>query len=258
MLQNVNPHITKIRFILKFIGFFGFLSIPHILNKFGANPELFKTWDEIGAEFWNDIIHHSFSLWTTFYIGAISIIISLILGTSLGLLFSYFNKWIGYFETVTKFIWSIPLIAVAVYLNIFIESTFIYVVITGVFLGIFPIISFTFKKANERDDGIISLCASFNLTKFQEFKYLRVREVLKTLVFPLAQSVPLAYIGVTMGEYTVGRVAGSDDFGLGSDFQYAMQYSRFAEVYVAIILMVFLVFITGEIFEFLASRRKNN
>lgn len=257
MLQNIEQHITKVRFILRFVGFFGFLSIPHLLNKFGANPELFKTWSEIISEFWENLGHHTLSLWTTFYTGAVSIIISLILGVTLGLIFSYYNKWIGYFETVTKFIWSIPLIAVAVYLNLFIESTFIYVVITGVFLGIFPILSFTFKKANERDDGIISLCASFNLTKMQEYRHLRIREVFKTLVFPLAQSVPLAYIGVTMGEYTVGRVAGSDDFGLGSDFQFAMQYSKFEKVYVAIILMVFLVFVTGEIFEFFASRRRN-
>jgi len=256
MLRTIDGHIPKLRFILKFLGFFGFLSIPHILNRLGANPELFKTWDQIGAEFWKNLGHHLVSLWTTFYIGAFAIIISLILGVTLGLLFSYYNKWMGYFETITKFIWSIPLIALAVYLNVFIDSIFVYIVTTGVFLGVFPILSFTYKKANEQDDGIISICASFNLSKYQEYKHLRVREVFKTLVFPLAQSVPLTYIGVTMGEYTVGRVSGTDEFGLGSDFQYAMQYSKFEKVYVAIILMVFLVFVTGEIFEFFASKKK--
>jgi ABC-type nitrate/sulfonate/bicarbonate transport system permease component len=254
MLRRTN--IRRIRLIFKFVGFFGFLSIPHIANKLGANPQLFITWDGICKEFWMNLNHHLQSLMTTFYMGAISIIISIVFGTTLGIVFSYFNKWIGYFEALAKFIWSVPLIAVAVYLNIFIKNQNLYIVITGVFLGIFPIISFVFKKANEPNEGILSLAASFNLTKYEEYKYLRAREVIRNLVFPLAQSVPLAYIGVTMGEFTWGRTAGSSNSGLGSDFQFAMQYSRFEKVYVAIILMVFLVYITGEIFEILASRKK--
>ena len=152
-----------------------------------------------------------------------------------------------------KFIWSIPLIAVAVYLNIFIRSSNVFIIITGLFLGIFPILSSSYRKSIEQNDGILSMVASFNLSKRKEFWHFRLREVMNNLVKPLAQSVPLAYIGVTMGEYTVGRVAGSNDFGLGSDFQFAMQYSKFPKVYVSIILMMFLVFISGEVFEIVAE-----
>lgn len=196
------------------------------------------------------------SLWTTFHLGAISVFISLAIGVFLGLFFAYFDKWVGFFETVTKFIWSIPLIVVAVYLNIFIDNTIHYIIVTGVFLGIFPIISFSYHKAKEKHDGILSLVSSFNLNKFSEFKFFRFREVFNSLTVPLAQSVPLTYIGVTMGEFTVGRVAGSDDYGLGSDFQFAMQYSKFSKVYVAVILMVFLVFVSGEIFDVIVELNK--
>lgn len=49
-----------------------------------------------------------------------------------------------------------------------------------------------------------------------------------------------------MGEYTIGRVAGTNSYGLGSDFQYGMQYSNYEVVYVSIIFMVFLVYASGE------------
>lgn len=245
----------RFRLSLKFIGFFGFLSIPHILNKLGANPEIFINWDKIAKEFWTNTEHHLLSLWSTFSIGAVSVVISLLLGICLGLLFAYYNRWLGFFETVMKFIWSIPLIVVAVYLNIFIDNTNYYIIITGVFLGIFPILSFVYHKAAEKDEGIVSLVASFNLSKRSEFRHFRLREIWQNLAIPLAQSIPLTYIGVTMGEYTVGRVAGTTDYGLGSDFQFGMQYTNFEKVYVAIILMVFLVFLSGEIFEFLSRVR---
>ena len=245
----------RLKYAFKFIGFFGFLSIPHILNKMGIKPMIFCTWDEIAAEFWTNLGHHLLSLWTTFYIGALSILISIILGVLLGMLFGYFNKFLGFFETVMKFIWSIPLIAVAVYLNIFINSTVVFVIITGVFLGVFPILSQSYQKCIEPNDGILSMVASFNLSKREEFWHFRFREVVIHLVVPLAQSVPLAYIGVTMGEYTVGRVAGTDAFGLGSDFQFAMQYSKFPNVYVSIILMMFLVYVSGEFFEIIITYR---
>ena len=247
--MNISITLFRLRFILKLIGFFGFLSIPHILNKIGIKPELFRTWDQIATEFWKNNTHYLLSLLTTFYIGGLAIIISILIGISFGILFSYKDRWLGYFESVSKFIWSIPLIVVAVYLNIFINIPIIYIIITGVFLGHFQILSYTYKKGNEDNEGILSLVASFNLSKKNEFRHFRIREIIKNLNIPLAQSVPLSYIGVTMGEYTYGRVAGSDEYGLGIDFQYGMQYSKFEIVYVSIILMVFLVFISGEIFE---------
>jgi len=262
LLKKISPKpifrkSRGIHLAVKFIGFFGFLSIPHILNKLGANPEIFRTWEQIAKEFWTNPGHHLFSLWTTFHLGVISIFISLAIGLFFGILFAFFDRWIGPFETVAKFIWSIPLIVVAVYLNIFLANTTLYIIITGVFLGYFPILSFTYKKAIEENEGIISLVSSFNLSKIAEFRFFRLREIFGNLAVPLAISVPLAYIGVTMGEFTVGRVAGSDDCGLGSDFQFAMQYSKFEKVYVAIILMVFLVFISGVIFDEIVKLKEN-
>lgn len=238
--------MTRLKHVLKLLGFLGFLSLPHVANKLGANPELFLTWDKTVEEFWGQPKHYLMSLWTTFYVGAVAVTVSLFIGVLLGCLFAYFDKWLGFLETVMKFIWSIPLIVVAVYLNIFIDNSLVYVLITGVFLGLFPIISYTYGKLVESHDGIVSLSATFNLSKFGEFRHLRSRELFRNMSLPLEQSIPLTYIGVTMGEYTVGNVAGVRTYGLGSDFQYGMMYSEFEVVYVSIIFMVFLVYASGE------------
>ncbi len=236
----------RLKLVLRMLGFLGFLSIPHIANIFGANPALFLTWDQTIGEFWAHPSHYLMSLFTTFWIGVISVTISLVIGLSAGVIFAYFDKWLGFLETVMKFVWSVPLIVVAVYLNIFIDNALIFKIITGVFLGIFPIISYAYHKATEPNDGILSIVATFNMSKFQEFVHLRFREIFKNLSIPLDQSIPLTYIGVTMGEYTVGRAAGTNGYGLGSDFQYGMQYSNYEIVYVSIIFMVFLVYASGE------------
>lgn len=238
--------MRRLNHVLKMAGFLGFLSIPHLANKFGANQDLFLTWDKTIAEFLSDPQHYLLSLLSTFAVGAVAVAISTVIGVIFGLLFAYFQKWLGFMETVMKFVWSVPLIVVAVYLNIFIDDPIVFVIITGVFLGVFPIISFVYHKAIEPNDGILSLVATFNMSKRAEFLHLRTREIFKNISVSLDQSIPLTYIGVTMGEFTVGGVAGTNSYGLGSDFQYGMHNTRYEIVYVSIILMVFLVYASGE------------
>ncbi|MCI5119852.1 MAG: ABC transporter permease subunit [Candidatus Electrothrix sp. AUS4] len=238
--------MRRLNHVLKLAGFLGFLSIPHLANKFGANQELFLTWDKTINEFLSNPKHYLLSLLYTLSVGAIAVFMSTIIGVASGILFAYFERWLGFMETVMKFIWSVPLIVVAVYLNIFIDNSVLFVIITGVFLGIFPIISYTYNKAIEPNDGILSIVATFNMSKKAEFFYLRLREIFKNFSVALDQSIPLTYIGVTMGEYTVGGVAGTNNYGLGSDFQFGMNNTQYEVVYVSIIFMVFLVYASGE------------
>lgn len=228
------------------------------MNLLGIQKDLFVTLDKISEEFWSNCFDYLISLANSFLRGVCCICISTFLGVVLGILFSYFNKYLDTFENIMKFIWSIPLIAVSVYLNIFIPNEQLFIIINGAFLGTYPVLSFTYRKCLEQNEGILSLVASFNLSKKDEYKYFRIKEVIRNLVFPLAQSVPLVYIGVSMGEYTVGQVAGGDSFGLGSDFRNGINYSHFPKVYVTIILMVFLVFVSGEVFEKLIDYKVHN
>jgi len=238
-----------LRYILTFLSIFGLFSIPQILNLIGLSPIVFSSYSDIIEEFQKNIIKYIECFGTTFLIGFYATLISIFFGVLIGMVISYFNKFLGFFETTMKFIWSIPLIVVAVFMHLFINSEDFYVILTGVFLGLFPILSFTYKKCLEDDDRINNIVASFDLTRFQEFQFFRLPEVLKNLTIPLAQSVPLTYIGVTMGEWTVGGAVNAVYKGLGTEFRTGMDNTLFPKVYVSMILMMCLVYSTGIIFE---------
>ena len=248
---NFNFQHTKL--VFKIFEFIGIISIPQILNTCGFDPFIFSSYAAIIKEFYANLGQYLSSFVSTFIIGSFAVAISIIIGVGLGVLAGYYSRLGFYFEIFVKLIWSIPLIAFAVFLHLFINSDYLYVILTGVFLGSFPIVSYTYRKCIEHNDGIQSLIASFNLSRRIEFRYFRFPEVIRSLVLPLAQSVPLTFIGVTMGEYTVGGAAGADYVGLGADFKFGMVNSIFPKVYISIALMILLVFFSGELFEFFSS-----
>lgn len=243
--------IRKYKHLITFLSVIGIYSIPQILlSVFNINVFWGSTYTNVYNEFWNNLSIYSSSFSITLLTGLVAIIISLIIGVSIGFFIGYKNFSI--IESTFKFIWSLPLIAVANYLfNLLPVSPFTFSVITGVFLGAFPIISFTYHKCIEKDDKITNMVASFNLTKWQEFKYFRWQEIwnIHNINTTLAQSVPLTYIGVTMGEYLVGNPIISSYNGLGTIFHKAMTDVRYDRVYVTMFLMMTLVYFTGVIAE---------
>ena len=250
--------MKKLKYILTFLSLLGLISIPQILQWLGFEPFVFSSWQEMVKELWDNFGHYLLSLWTTLWVGTIAILISLLIGVPIGIFIGYKEKWLGFFETTMKFIWSIPLIAVAVLLHVLLPSNkeLLYIVINGVFLGMFPVLSFAYLKSIEKDDRILNMVASFNLSKFQEFWYFRKNEVWKNLAIPLTQSVPLTFIGITMGEYMIGGGVNSNYFGLGSELKIGLNIEHnFAKVYVVIALMMTLVFTSGIIFEELVKNK---
>ncbi|MEM0354671.1 MAG: hypothetical protein QXW79_03755 [Thermoplasmata archaeon] len=243
--------INKYKQLFTLLSITGIYSIPDILlNVFNINVFYGTTHTSIYVEFWNNMYTYIKSFSLTLVTGFVSLLFSLILGVGFGFIIGYKN--FGVAESVFKFIWSLPLIAVSNYLFIFLSvSSFWFAVITGVFLGVFPILSFTFRKCTERDDKILNMVASFNLTKWQEFKYFRWQEIWDShnINTVLAQSVPLTYVGVTMGEYLVGNPIMSNYNGLGTLFHKAMTDVRYDRVYITMFLMMTLVYFTGLIAE---------
>jgi len=251
--------MKRLKYIFTFLSLLGLLSIPQVLQWLGFEPFVFSSWEQMGNELWNNINHYFYSFGTTLIIGVIAIIISIIIAVPIGIFIGYKEKWLGFFETTMKFVWSIPLIAIAVFLHVLLPSNkeIQYILINGVFLGIFPILSFTYRKTIEKDDRILNMVASFNLTKLQEFWYFRIPEVRKNLVYAMTQSVPLTFIGVTMGEYMVGGGVKDQYSGLGSELKVGLSIEHnFSKVYVVMALMMTLVFFSGIIFEELTKKKK--
>jgi len=237
--------------VLTFFSLIGLFSLPQLLAKLGVDVFYKSNCNNVYSEFWDNIGYYLGAFLTTLTTGAVSVILSVIIGIILGIIIGYYDKYLGFFENVSKFVWSLPLIAVANYLNILGLSGVMFSIVTGVFLGVFPIISYSYRKCIDVDDKIINMVASFNLSKKQEFYHFRIPEVLKSnnINAVLAQSVPLAYIGVTMGEWLVSSPIWSDYIGLGSIFRDSMNNGRYDKVYVTMFIMMALVYSTGIIAE---------
>lgn len=250
--------MKKLKLLLTFFSLIGLYSLPQLLAFLGINVFYKSRYDNVYIEFWNNAPDYFYAFSTTLLTGAISVLFSVFLGIIFGIFIGYFDKYLGFFENVSKFIWSLPLIAVANYLNIIGLSGFTFSIVTGVFLGIFPIISYSYRKCIDTDDKIINMVASFNLNKKQEFLYFRIPEVLKSnnINGVLAQTVPLAYIGVTMGEWLVSNPIFSKYLGLGSIFRNSMNDGRYDKVYVTMFLMMALVYSTGLIAESFPKLKK--
>jgi len=237
--------------VLTFFSILGLYSIPQLLVFWGIDVFYKSRYNNVYSELWNNFPYYGGAFLTTLLTGAISIGLSVVFGIIFGIIIGYNDKYLGFFENTSKFIWSLPLIAVANYLNIVGLSGVMFSIVTGVFVGIFPIISYSYRKCIDVDDKIINMVASFNLNKKQEFFYFRIPEIIKSdnINGVLAQSVPLAYIGVTMGEWLVSNPIFSEYIGLGSIFRNSINDGRYDKVYVTMFFMMALVYSTGVIAE---------
>ena len=170
--------------------------------------------------------------------------VAVLLGGVVGSLASYKRLWS--IDRWAQLIWSIPLIAIATYLLLVVGYGWAYGLSLAVFLGFYPVEKHVFDYCSSRSEGLNSLCAAFGLSRRQEFRHLRFPGAMRSLGTALAQALPLCFIGETMGEYTSAKIS---DFsiGLGGCLRYAQNYSAYPRLWLSIILMMLLVFASGEI-----------
>jgi ABC-type nitrate/sulfonate/bicarbonate transport system permease component len=166
------------------------------------------------------------------------------LGVLLGVVTSFLKLWS--IDRWAQLIWSIPMIAIAVYLSITVGIGWLYGISLAVFLGFYPIEKYTFDFCSTKAEGVTCLCAAFNLTRYEEFRHIRIPSVLRSLGTSLSQTLPLCFIGETMGEYTSAKIS-SFSVGLGGYLRYAQNYSNYKEIWLSIVCMMLLVFASGEL-----------
>lgn len=186
------------------------------------------------------------ALWTT-CMSLVAAFVSAVLGITVGFLAALKRLWSV--DRWAQLIWSIPLIAIATYLLIAVGYGWAYGLSLAVFLGVYPIEKHVFDYCSIRSEGMNSISASFSLSTWQEYRYLRLPGALRSLGTALSQSIPLCFIGETMGEYTSAQIS-PFSIGLGGLLRFAQNYSNYSRLWMAIILMMLLVFWSGEIARF--------
>jgi len=180
--------------------------------------------------------------WTAL-MSLIASVISVVLGSVLGFWAAYKRMWSV--DCWAQLICSIPLIAIATYLLLAVGYGWAYGLSLAVFLGFFPVEKHVFDYCSTRSEGVNSISASFGLSRRQEFLHLRLAGAFRAMGTALSQSLPLCFIGETMGEYTSGKIS-PVSIGLGGHLRYAQNYSEYPRLWMAIILMMLLVYWSGE------------
>ena len=178
--------------------------------------------------------------------------LSVVLGTAVGVTAAYLRLWS--IDKWAQLIWSIPLIAIATYLLLAVGFGWAYGLSLALFLGFFPIEKHVFDVCTSHAEGVSSIAASFGLSRRQEFFRLRLPTALRSLGTPLSQSLPLCFIGETMGEYTAGQIS-QFSIGLGGLLRFAQSFSDYPQLWLSIILMMLLVFCSGQLSRIAMERR---
>jgi ABC-type nitrate/sulfonate/bicarbonate transport system permease component len=236
------PHWKEIVWVLYFLmSVTGIISFGVILRLLGVNeyitpfpPALYNA---LTSQFWEWV--KAIALTATY--SFIAMVLSVFLGATIGFFASFFR--LSHVDRWAQLIWSIPVIAVSTYLNIMLSYKFLYAISLGVFLGFYPIQKYVFDRCSMKSEGIISLCATFGLSRWQEFWYLKLKDVMSNLGTALSQTLPLCFIGQTMAEYMSGSLT---DFskGLGGMLLYGRNDSKYQDVWLSIIFMGALVFLS--------------
>lgn len=196
------------------------------------------------------------ALWTTL-MSLLAAIISCLIGILVGFFAAYarlhsIDRW-------SQLIWSMPIIAIATYLLLVVGNGWLYGLTLAVFLGFYPIEKHTFVYCSTRSEGMNSIAASFSLTKWQEYSRLRLPGSIRSLGAALAQTIPLCFIGETMGEFSIGKIS-EYSVGLGGMLRFANSSSNYTKLWLSIVLMMSLVFFFGYAAEYIwtVSFPKNN
>lgn len=239
------------RIFLVFLFTTFIISVPSLISLLGKAvfpPIIFPRINEISQTLFDNPIQWILASIFTLFLSIIAGVLSVLIGIIIGSIIAFFHETLGFLEIESRLLWSIPLIAISVYLNLLLGSGWLYVITLGLFLGFYPILEFTYRKCTEESEGIEALAASFGLNRYKEFRYLRIPNVIKNIADPLSKSLPLVFIGITMGEYMIGRVV---DFtpGLGGYLRQAQNNVSYPDLWLSIILMAILVLSSGLCFE---------
>lgn len=177
----------------------------------------------------NQLFGHIF---TTFY----EIIISVIIGTSGGILIAIILWWFPLFAKVIDpyltILNSLPKVALGPIFIIWIGANTKSIIFMALLISTIITIIDVLHGFNNTDKNKIKLLNSFNASKFQILKYIILPENFKTIINAIKINVSMTLVGVIMGELLVSKK------GIGYLITYGSQVFNINLVITGIFILV--------------------
>lgn len=222
--------------LLAFIIYF--LSIEFLSYKEILDPQLFPPLSQVLRTLfteWNDF---GMSFKETFTHSLVSLLLSFSFGLTIALIFSSFRFLRNMIFPFAIFFQTVPIIAIAPLLVIYLGYGAPTIIASSIFVSIFPIIANTLIGLESTPKEWLDLFKIYKISFFKTLFLLKLPAAYTFIYSGLKISAGLAVIGVVAGEF----VAGS---GLGSLIDSARTQQRIDIVYGSLLLLAIigLVFI---------------
>ncbi|MCK6597912.1 MAG: ABC transporter permease subunit [Bdellovibrionaceae bacterium] len=211
-------------FIVYFFGL-EFLAFKGIIDT-----QLFPPLSLLIQTFFSEENTFQIALKETFIHSALSLVASFTLGLSLSLLFSLFSYLKRMIFPYAIFFQTVPIIAIAPLLVIYLGYGTPTILSSAIFVSIFPIIANSLIGLDSTKKELLDLFKVYDVSAAKTLFYLKLPAAYPYIYAGLKISSGLAVIGVVAGEF----VAGS---GLGNLIDTARTQQRIDMVYVCLILL---------------------
>lgn len=203
--------------------------VVEVLNKMGMwDPQLIPPFSVIleTVQDNNEVFFTAF--WDTTRLSFQSLFLSFILGFTLALIFSL-NDWIKRaIFPLAIFFQTVPIIAIAPLLVIYLGYGSQTIIASAVFVSIFPILANTLVGLDTINKNLLELFKVYQRSRMQTLVYLKIPGSYHYIYAGLRISSGLAVIGVVAGEFVAGG-------GLGSLIDTSRTQQRIDLVFAALI-----------------------
>jgi NitT/TauT family transport system permease protein len=149
----------------------------------------------IARTLWTDWGTLSGSLWITLQITGMALTVAVVLGVMLSILFSL-SKWVELsFFPYAVILQVTPIVAIAPLIIIWVDNTYISLLICAWIVAFFPILSNTTTGLNSADHNLRNLFELYGATRWQTLRRLRLPAAMPFFLAGLRISGGLALIG---------------------------------------------------------------
>lgn len=196
-----------------------------------------RLWDELSRP---TIWHH---LWTTTAVALVGLAIAISIGTVCAWLFVHQQRWYDLFNWLFTMSQSLPVVAIAPLILLWIHSPFWARVTIAVVITMYPTFSATYSALRLIPRELREVALLNGATRWQLLRFVEFPLALPVVLTGVQTSVVLAMTGAVVGEYLGGRD------GLGALINIARSLFDATLVFVALTLLVLITLMMHAVFQ---------
>lgn len=189
----------------------------------------------VAETLWHDGPSLLASLWVTFQITAAALVAAVVLGGALAVLFAQSRLLEISLFPYAVILQVTPIVAIAPLIIIWVNDTFLSLLVCAWLVAFFPIVANTTLGLNSADRNLVDLFRLYGASRWQTLRYLRLPAALPYFLAGLRISGGLALIGAVVAEFVAGT--GGTETGLAYRILEAGYRLQIPRLFAALLLL---------------------